>query len=151
MKDEKRHLYRVDPAKVQQKIYEMYPANSIVRKQMLDDAKKMELDRISKTMGSFPFELTNVLLDNAIKRGIKTLLFAVAWFVGLSLSVVLLMTYATTILELGLLGGLIVFCFLNMINKLSISVQEIFAAQKLSKSVTKMIDKVSALKKKMEK
>jgi len=150
MKDERRHRYRIDPAKVQQKIYEIYPANSIIRKQMFSDAKQKELERLNTTISSFPFELSEVLLVSALSRCRNNAIFSILWLVGFGGLIFCAQAYATTILEQILLGGLGGFCFFRMCRTLITSFRELMAAHKLSKTITAMIDRISDLKKKAE-
>ena len=150
MDENKRLLYRIDVAKVQQKIYDMYPSNSVVRRQMLNDAKAKEIERINNTMQNFPFNLTEVLLEQSLHRS-KTYIFtAIGWLVGFSASIFCIQIYVTTILEFFLLGGLGGFCLFKMIEKLILAFKEVFAAQKLSDAMANMIRKFEDLKKKTE-
>jgi NADH:ubiquinone oxidoreductase subunit H len=115
---------------------------------MLADAKQKELERLDNTMNSFPFDLTTLLLEQAVKRGKKHVFSSLGWLIGFSGLMFCAHTYATTILELFLLGGLGGFCFFKMIGHLILSFKELFAAQNLSDAIKKMLGKIEDLKKK---
>lgn len=149
MREEKRNLYRIDPAKVQQKIYELYPANSVVRKKMLENAKKQELDRLNKTIEDFPFDLTEMFLRNSVKRSQFLILSALMWLICFGGFMFIIDTYATTMLEFALLGGFGLVCCFRMCKRLILLVKELVSARGLSQAMFKMIEKFSDLKKKV--
>lgn len=64
MDDEKKKLIRIDPHKVQQKLFEMYPANSQVRKRVLSEAKEKEIAFLNQTIETVPVHIA----EEGVKR-----------------------------------------------------------------------------------
>lgn len=105
MKEEKKHLYRIDPLKVKQKLYELYPKNSAAHKMMAKEEKIKEYTHLAKTLSSMPLEVVQQVADQnkllAFNNTVKALLLILG---VMSCTALLLM--ATTKLELFLLGFL---------------------------------------------
>lgn len=72
MDDEKKKLIRIDPHKVQQKLYEMYPANSQVRKRVLSEAKEKEIAFLNQTIDTVPVHIA----QEGVKRNWQLLISA---------------------------------------------------------------------------
>ena len=106
MDETKKHLYRIDSLKVQQKIFDMYPADSDARKLIIKEQKIQEYQKLSRTLSSFPVAITKETLRNSKKiigfaalRALGGLVFT--YFISTLLGPSLSVGQAITVIVLG--------------------------------------------------
>lgn len=143
MKEEKKHLYRIDPLKVKQKLYELYPKGSEAHKMMAREEKIKEYTQLARTLSSMPIEMVKqVAHDNktvVLKLMIKGL---VSGLLGLGFGT--LFVFTTTSLEMGLTLGLGIALF-------TVSMKSFFDAMKIAYSIKNFEDAMKKTNERMEK
>lgn len=109
MDESKKHLYRLDPVKLQQKIYDLYPTNSAIRKRMIADIKKEQLSYYTKLLQDFPVKLAEKSLAGntsaMIKFGVAGVICGLLGLGGILSGFFFPLTILERIL-LSMLGGL---------------------------------------------
>lgn len=145
MKEDKKHLYRIDPLKVQQKIYDMYPANSEVRKMMLKEQQLKEYGQLARTIASMPISVAEASLDHSTKHGLLHI-SKFAFFSALGLSLSPLLTWKFAFQNIALWVGVVTFLVLAIQN-LFIAVEILRTLYLFSQSLKKAQSRMEKLKK----
>lgn len=143
MKEEKKHLYRIDPLKVRQKLFDMYPKGSEAHKMMAKEEKIKEYTSLAKAITSMPIEVVTQLAEKN-----KALVFTlILKALGLGAVTVILgatVYITTTPLEVVLLGTGIALSFLG-------SLHYLFNAMKIAYSIKSFEDELLKIRTRMDK
>lgn len=143
MKDENKHLYRIDPLKVKQKLYSLYPQGSEEHKMMAKQEKIKEYTQLAKSVSSMPVELVKEVADQNKVTALKLTAIAGAFLlIGTVFTGLLLIAH--TQLELILIGILMVLSYTQAFTKF-------LMAMKLAYSIKNFEDAFKKTKARMEK
>lgn len=147
MDESKKHLYRLDPVKLQQKIYDLYPTNSVVRKRMISDIKKEQLSYYSRLLEDFPVQAAQTSLEQNQKTMVKFAISGLFFFTLGTTGILSGILFKLSLLEsvlLALLGGLSLgFSFAQF--KLLLTIKE--ASDNFTKAISGIKQKISDLSK----
>lgn len=145
MKEEKRDLYRVDPLKVREKLYEMYPPGSEARKQMEKEEKLKELGRLSSMAYGNDFDVLKEAAEHLKSANIRLFIRAL-FFGGLGGFLISLTSLATTPIELGLVIGLVVCFSLSALKDSYYIVYNIITIKRFNLEMNKIQKRIRELK-----
>ncbi len=146
MDETKRHLYRIDSLKVQQKIFDLYPAGSEARRLIIKDQKMQEYQKLSRTLSSFPVVVAQETLRNS-KRIIGFGLLRVFGGVGFTYLVSTLLGPSSTVVQMGIIVGLSGLGFLYSFVNLIQIFMALYSMKMFNDSVKGLEERLSKLKK----
>lgn len=112
MDEELRKHIRIDPLKVQQKIYELYPANSAVRRNAIADAKAKELTHLSSMVHNEPVQMAQASITKNKQLILTSILMCTLLTFLSSAAIMYSFMFAKTTVEAvlsGLIGGHLAF------------------------------------------
>lgn len=90
MDEELKRLIRIDPHKVQQKVYDLYPMNSTVRRTVISEAKAKEIEHLSHALSDMPVQVA----QDAVKKNTQLLFLSLGCGISLLLLGSAFATYA---------------------------------------------------------
>jgi hypothetical protein len=143
---EKRHLYRIDPMKVQQKIFDLYPKGSEARELIIKEQKMQEYKRLTRTLSSFPIAVAQETLKKShkvITLAVLRVLAGMGWAVGM----IHLLPLATTVTQtLIILSGSMLGLLYALVKVVEIGVT-IYSMRTFKSTVENIEARLSKLKK----
>ncbi len=99
MDDQEKKLIRIDPLKIQQKLYELYPANSSVRRTVIAEAKAKELTHLSSLMQNEPVQIAKSSIQQNKKLIVLSSLLGFGFLLGSAFLFTYSFVFAKTLVE----------------------------------------------------
>jgi hypothetical protein len=146
MKDEKKHLYRIDPLRVKQKLYELYPKGSEAHKMMAREEKIKEYSHLARTLSSMPLEVVKQVAEQnkTLVLGMTLKMFG---FGVMALGFGLASIYATTQLEFILLGVLLLFSLYGAFTRFLGALKIAYSIKSFEEAMKKTQERMAKLQK----
>lgn len=146
MKEEKLHLYRIDPLKVKQKLYSLYPQGSPAHAMMAKEEKIKEYTQLVKTVSSMPVEVVKEMADENKMNVLKLTLKSLGLFtLGFGCTSILLFSH--TQLELILAGILMLVCFSGAFRQFLLAARLAYSIKNFEDAFKKTKDRLEKLQK----